>query len=316
MVYFSVIIPLYNKEKDIVKTINTVLQQSFNDYEIVVVNDGSTDNSLENVSSIKHEKIKVFSTENQGAAKARNHGVKQSNGKYIAFLDADDYWYPNHLENIHQLISKFPSGKWFATAYEIKHKQNFILPMDAPPMYNEMNWQGEITDFFNNSLRDCMAWTSAVCMKKDFFESLNGFNALFQTGQDVDLWIRAALKSNLYFSNKISAQYNLLGSNRLTNIPTKQKRHMDLDQFKNDEANNPSLKKYLDLIRYSYVIKFKICNTPDVWKPALSNLNKTNLTSSQRFLMTLNGNILQLLWNFKAYIAQKGMRLRTSKKIK
>jgi glycosyltransferase involved in cell wall biosynthesis len=93
---FSVIIPIYNKEKDVETTIKSVLNQTYVDYEVILVDDGSTDNSLNIVNAIEDDRIQIFTKQNEGVSKTRNYGITKSKAEYIAFLDADDYWYPNH----------------------------------------------------------------------------------------------------------------------------------------------------------------------------------------------------------------------------
>ena len=154
MIYFSVVIPLYNKAENIANTLRSVLAQTFTNYEVIVVNDGSTDNSLEIVEAIKSERIKLFSISNGGAAIARNYGVQKASGNYIAFIDGDDLWYPFHLENLSNIINEFPEAKWMGTAYEILHNNRLKLKMDAPPMLLGENWIGPVNDYFINSLRD------------------------------------------------------------------------------------------------------------------------------------------------------------------
>ena len=97
MALFSVVIPLYNKENHIQKTLNCVLSQSFTNFEIIIINDGSTDNSLKKAEDIKDSRIFLYSIKNQGVSNARNYGIKKANSDYICFLDADDFWYNNHL---------------------------------------------------------------------------------------------------------------------------------------------------------------------------------------------------------------------------
>src|SRR5690554_857341 len=110
---FSVIIPLYNKEKDVLSTLQSLLAQSFSDFEALVINDGSTDRSWEVVSSLKDPRIRLFDKANEGVSLTRNYGVRHAGARYIAFLDADDYWYPNHLDNLNQLTRKFPDCRWW-----------------------------------------------------------------------------------------------------------------------------------------------------------------------------------------------------------
>ena len=97
MPFFSVIIPLYNKENLIEQTISGLLDQSFTDFEVIIVNDGSTDNSLEKINHLIDNRFKIINQDNKGASFARNIGIENSNGNYIALLDADDYWNTNHL---------------------------------------------------------------------------------------------------------------------------------------------------------------------------------------------------------------------------
>ena len=112
MATVSIVIPLYNKGFIIHKTIKSVLEQTFTDFEVVIVNDGSTDSSFEIVSQFSDKRIKLFQQENKGAASARNVGIEKATSNLIAFLDADDFWYPNHLEELVKLAdnNKFLIG--------------------------------------------------------------------------------------------------------------------------------------------------------------------------------------------------------------
>ncbi|WP_276974283.1 glycosyltransferase family A protein, partial [Flavobacterium filum] len=116
--FYSIIIPLYNKEKAIEKTLKSVFQQSFTDYEVLVINDGSTDKSEEKVKRFSDERLRLISTENRGVSQARNLGISESKGKLVAFLDADDYWFPNHLQSVFQLYQNFPEAGLLATNYQ------------------------------------------------------------------------------------------------------------------------------------------------------------------------------------------------------
>ena len=100
MVFFSVVIPLYNKANYIENTLKSVLDQTFTDYEIIVINDGSTDESEAVVRQFNDKRIQIFHQKNQGVSVTRNLGIEKSTGKLIAFLDADDYWLPNHLQEL------------------------------------------------------------------------------------------------------------------------------------------------------------------------------------------------------------------------
>lgn len=312
--FFSVIIPLYNKERDIHKTLESLFAQSFSDFEVVVVNDGSTDESEKEVKKFSDKRIKLFSKDNEGVACTRNFGVEKATSQHIVFLDADDYWHPNHLENLHSLISKFPDQQWYATAYEKKHNEKFTSAMISPIM-EKKDWMGIVEDYFKNSLIDALAWTSAVCMKRDFFQKLNGFDASITNGagEDTDLWLRAALASPLVFSTVISARHNLDGSNRISHTPTKNRVFMDLDKYEEISKENPHLKQYLDINRFSFAIQHKIAKDMDSFKDYVSKIDLKNLNSKQRILLKQSRSTLVMLNKSKAFFESFGTRLTAYK---
>jgi len=309
MTSLSVIIPLFNKEKDIVNTLTSVCNQTFTDFEIIIVNDGSTDSSVKNINAINDDRIRIFSKKNEGVSIARNFGVEKAISNYIVFLDADDYWYPNHLKNIFELINTFPNHLWFASAYEKQRNNNLITPMVSPIIEKGKDWYGEVDDFFANSLIDCLAWTSSVCMKKIFFNSLNGFDAFTTHTEDIDLWIRAALKSPLVFSNKITARHILDASNRSSIKQLQERNYIDFDKFIKDENKNFSLKKYLDLNRYSLAIIYKLHGDIHSFKNIISKVEIKNLNNKQQFLLKQHRYMLRLLFAFKKLLEIFGVRL-------
>ncbi len=307
---FSVIIPIYNKEKDVETTIKSVLNQTYVDYEVILVDDGSTDNSLNIVNTIEDDRIQIFTKQNEGVSKTRNYGIKKAKAEHIAFLDADDYWYPNHLENLNFLITTYPNHNWFASAYEKKRTEKLTVKMDSPILKNGDEWYGEVEDFFKYCYKDCLVWTSTVCFKKEFFNNLNGFSKSYTHGEDTDLWIRAALQSSLIFSNKITATHNLISNNRSTDIPVLKRNIIDINSFIDKEKNNPSLKKYLDLNRFSLIIKNKLSGVEKVkTNEYLKEIDITNLNGNQQFLIKQPKFILKFLFSIQKIFEKLGIRL-------
>lgn len=307
---FSVIIPLYNKEKDILKTLRSLREQTFSDFEAIVVNDGSTDDGAKLVEDFRDPRIKLFSKRNEGVALTRNFGAEKATSRHLAFLDADDYWYPNHLQNLHTMISAYPDALWYATAYEKQHNKNLITNMISPIMQKK-EWIGKVDDYFENSLIDALAWTSAVCMKKDFFRQLRGFDATITNGagEDTDLWLRAALASPLVFSTTISARHNLDGSNRISHTPTKNRVFMDPDKYEPEAKSNPFLKKYLDLNRFSFALQHKMAGDVKAFEKYVAKIDQENLTRKQRFLLQQSGGILKTLKISKQFLEAFGTRI-------
>src|SRR5690554_514033 len=311
---FSVIIPLYNKEKDIEKTMANLFAQRFSDFEVIIVNDGSTDQSERVIKSLTDSRIKLFSKKNEGVALTRNFAVEKATSKHIAFLDADDYWHPHHLENLNNLIEKFPEAQWYATAYEKKHNQKLITSMISP-ILEKKEWSGIVDDYFKNSLIDALAWTSAVCMKKSFFQQLKGFDATITNGagEDTDLWIRAALASPMVFSTQISARHNLDGSNRISHTPTKNRVFFNPDKYEEVARENLYLKKYLDINRFSFAIQHKLAKDLDSFKEYVRKIDPNNLNSKQRFLLKQPRSVLMLFIRIKVMFESFGTRLTAYK---
>lgn len=259
MPLFSIIIPVYNKGKSIANTLNSALCQSFTDFEIIIINDGSTDESAAEILRISDSRIRFFETTNQGVSQTRNLAIEKANGTLIAFLDADDYWFPSHLSRIYQLFVQFPSAGLLACNYELYYTENCIKKpyfIDIPTN----NWSGIVDDFFKSSYINRIAWTSAVAVPKKVLEKVGNFcpEITLGAGEDTDLWIRIALQYPVAFDNKITARHNLFAENRMSLTATSHRKFAKLNEFQKEEKNNFWLKKFLDLYRTEFAIKHKI----------------------------------------------------------
>lgn len=208
---FSVVIPLYNKELSIQNTINSVLQQSFQDFEIVVVNDGSTDTSVAKVEEIEDSRIRIVHQQNQGVSAARNKGVAEAKFSWIAFLDGDDLWETNHLQEVDEMIRLFPQEKVFATSFEYSDNR----PMFRHPRESKIF---KVDDYFKDALKENMMWTSVVVVAKEAFNQAGKFNIQLNRGEDLDLWARLARFNSLVKSSAITSVYRVEAENRSTAI--------------------------------------------------------------------------------------------------
>ena len=131
MPFFTVIIPLYNKENFVENTIKSIVSQTFYDYEILIINDCSTDKSVEKILPFLNNTIRLIEhSENKGLSATRNTGIKNATSNYITFLDADDLWKPTFLETIHQLIKNFPEAKIFGSNYEEVYSNKIEFPIN------------------------------------------------------------------------------------------------------------------------------------------------------------------------------------------
>lgn len=210
---FSVVIPLYNKESSIQQTIQSVLRQTVESFELIIIDDGSTDSSAKIVQSIKDNRIRLIQQENRGKSETRNRGIKESGSDLIAFLDADDEWTPNFLETILRMVEKYPDCGAYATAFEViepnrRRWRPFFRDIPQPP------WEGIIPNYFQSVLGEALVWTSAVTIPKHVFDSVGGFPPGVKQGQDMDMWCRVALQYRVAFSTHTGAIYHRDAENR------------------------------------------------------------------------------------------------------
>jgi glycosyltransferase involved in cell wall biosynthesis len=202
---FSVVIPLYNKEKSIGNTIQSVLNQTLQDFEIVVVNDGSTDNSLQVVEKINDSRIRIINKPNGGVSSARNRGIKEAKYAWIAFLDGDDLWKPNHLSVVYQMLKSFPDKCFFSTSFS--YLGNSKLSKNAKGSDVII-----IEDYFKESLNDYLVNSTTAVVNKKCFDDVGFFDINY--GEDLDMWARIASKYQLVKSFEITSIYRLNAENR------------------------------------------------------------------------------------------------------
>ena len=203
---FSVIIPLYNKAPYIAKAIESVLGQTYCDFEVIVIDDGSTDQSLEVAKTFENKSITIVSQPNSGVSTARNNGVKIAKHPYICFLDADDWWHPTFLEEMKRLITDFPDAGIYGSGYYIvKNGQERIAPIGV-----SQGFERGIIDYCEVYAKTlCMPLTSiSVVIPKHIFDEEKGFKSQLKLGEDFDLWIRIVLKHKAILENKPLAYYN------------------------------------------------------------------------------------------------------------
>jgi glycosyltransferase involved in cell wall biosynthesis len=214
---FSIVIPLYNKERHISRAINSVLSQTINEFELIVVDDGSTDSSYIEAKKFNDNRIKLVSQSNSGVSAARNKGISLAQYDYIGFLDADDSWEPNFLKCICKLISDYPEAGAYATSYHIIEDASGkkILPRSVLGFAD--NWEGIIDDYFKYALKAPIISASSVVIPKRVFKNVGTFKVGVKRGEDLDMWCRIALEYEIAFSNKVCATYYRDADNRACN---------------------------------------------------------------------------------------------------
>ncbi|MEQ8972795.1 MAG: glycosyltransferase [Coleofasciculus sp. C1-SOL-03] len=183
----SVIIPVFNGEKTIRETIESVLQQTVADFELMVINDGSTDNTLSVISQIKDSRLKVFSYANAGLAASRNRGISQATGTYISFIDADDLWTADKLEaQIKALEANPQAGVAYSWTDWIDESGQFLRPG------GHIIANGNVYDKL--LLRDFIEGGSNVLVLAKAFAEVGGFDESLNAVEDWEMWLRLAAR--------------------------------------------------------------------------------------------------------------------------
>jgi len=202
---FSVIIPTYNQANFLKKAIESVINQTFNNWELIIIDNYSNDDTIEVVKQFHCEKIVFFQLKNEGIiAKSRNKGINESKGEYIAFLDSDDYWYPHKLETINSILD---TGKLF-----VCHSEKWIY-INEPFKNRIVNYGPKRKSSFFSLLfnGNCISTSAVVVSKKSLLQtSLFSELPTVITAEDYDLWLKLAdINIEMTFSKEILGEYLL-----------------------------------------------------------------------------------------------------------
>lgn len=181
---YSIVIPAFNANSTIVRAVNSVLQQTYTQWRLIIVDDGSTDNTLACVLDLskKDERITIICQENLGVAAARNRGVQSSETDYVAFLDADDEYYPKYLTEMHEFVKENPG-------YDIYHPNILILRASGEEQFflqSPNTWSFGFQDLLDK----CVIAVGGAVVSRNLFDRIGGF----QTGihcEDYEFWLRA-----------------------------------------------------------------------------------------------------------------------------
>lgn len=211
----SVVIPLFEKGPHILRCLESVLGQTVGDLDVVVVDDGSTDEGPDRVRAVGDTRIRLVSQANQGQATARNRGAAEARAELVAFLDADDTWESDHAATLLRLRETFPTAGLLATAYEAVEpdgRRSQVRLTAVPPA----PWEGLLPDYFHAAATgEPPVWTSAAAVPADLFRDIGGFRGTCSFGEDLDLWARIACRHRVAFSWRGGAVYRRDSVNRL-----------------------------------------------------------------------------------------------------
>ena len=248
-ILFSIVIPIYNREKFIVKTIQSVLNQTYSNFELIIVDDGSTDNTEKIVGRIEDERIKYYKKENGERGAARNYGTNKAKGKYINFFDSDDLAYINHLSEAMVMLHKFNSPEVFHLGYDMKNSKGSIVKR------NKL-----VTDINNSLIKGNCLSCNGVFIRSDIakkhpFSTIRALSA----SEDYLLWLKLAARYTI-LSSQIVTSTIIDHSGRSVmkiNIDAliKRKEIMLIEMFSDKEIVKKYFKNKLQITQntYSYI---------------------------------------------------------------
>lgn len=212
MPLISVVIPVYNGEKTIRETLESLLNQTFTDFEALVINDGSQDATLDVVASFKDSRIKVFSYPNSGPSASRNRGIALASGEYISFLDADDLWTSDKLEAQLQALQAYPEA---ALAYSwtdfINESNQFLRRGSYINVTGDVYKHLLLTDFLENG--------SNPLVRKQALVEVGEFDESLTHGEDWDMWLRLAARYHFVAVPSAQILYRVYASSSSANVP-------------------------------------------------------------------------------------------------
>ena len=189
----SVVIPLFNKARWIRRAVDSVLSQTFQDFELIVVDDGSTDGGGQLVTEVTDSRVRLIRQQNQGASAARNVGIESSKGEWVAFLDADDTWLPGNLLSNFEMSKQYPALSWTAGVYRkiVSGQVSSVVAADVTELDDKVG--DTIPDILTVIDRSYLS-TISVVIKRDVFDKVGLFDTGLQTAEDVDMWVRIGIE--------------------------------------------------------------------------------------------------------------------------
>jgi len=207
---FSIVVPLYNKASEIARCLRSALSQTATNFELIVIDDGSTDGGDSVVQSFQDLRLRFLQQENRGLAQTRNKGIQAARSSIIVFLDADDEWLPNHLDEIARLVRLHPEAGVFATGFWLDRGRGWRRSVCLAQSFMKPD-TALIADYF--SIPDGKILPSASAVRKEALLTTGGYRAIF--GEDVDLLLRMAAMFPIAYTSKPTAVWHLDVKNRM-----------------------------------------------------------------------------------------------------
>ncbi|WP_016952705.1 glycosyltransferase [Anabaena sp. PCC 7108] len=257
MELISVVIPVYNGAKTIRETIESILQQTYSHFEVIVINSDSTDRTLEIVSSIQDQRIKIHNYPKANVAINRNRGLTHAGGEFISFLDADDLWKPDKLELQYKALKENPqTGVAYSWTDAIDEQGKFFRPC------SHAIWKGDV--YAKLLLDDFIGSGSNAMIRSDTFVEVGNFDETLTNAEDTDMWLRLAARYHFIFVPKVQVFYRISANSKSSNISGLEVSNLKIIEksFANADAALHYLKPYRVANLYKYLSYKALSVTP------------------------------------------------------
>ena len=255
----SVIIPVYNAEDTIKETIESVLNQTFTNFELIIINADSTDETLSIISQIKDERIKIFSYPKANVAVNRNRGIKHAKGDYITFLDADDLWTSDKLAAQYTALQKKPqAGVAYSWTNCIDENGKFLRKNAR------FDWNGDV--YSKLLLIDFISSGSNVMIRREALIAVGGFDEILTNAQDTDMWFKLSAITDFVCIPKVQILYRILPNSMSSNVLGMEKSYLEVIEraFAYKKAKNLQHIKPQTIANFYKYLCYKVLKTPVV----------------------------------------------------
>lgn len=306
-----VIIPVYNKESTVKRAIQSVLDQDYGNFTLLVIDDGSTDRSLAIIKEFKDDRILIITQKNKGVSATRNRGInyaKEHKFSWIAFLDGDDYWLPHHLSQLLELQKQFPQVQVLSSNYSIINAHGKTTTTQFSNLPEASTFL--LSDFFNHQLLNTTINSSNYLITTESFKTLGLYNEEVTHGEDTEILINIGIHLKTAFHNKTAVIIDKSAGNRSDAITMKGRKLPDLNSY--DNSTDEALIKFLDLQRFAIAMDYKRAGSSTKFNEVLQKIYLSNLSSKQQKLLNTPVVLIKALDKVKAGLQALGIDLRLS----
>jgi glycosyltransferase involved in cell wall biosynthesis len=221
-----------------------VLNQTFKEFELIIVDDGSTDESVSQVMRISDNRIRLIQKQNGGVSSARNRGIREAKYSYIALLDADDYWMPDYLLEQKRLIEDFPEANMWGCAFGYLEKENFQQVEHGIPI----GFRGVLKNYWSMYKKSNIFSSISVVIKKEGFNVAGFFDERLKYSEDLDMWYRIILNFQVVFYNNTLTYYRIDAENRAMDkeIPLDKFLPYYIEKYADYRKSNADFRRFID----------------------------------------------------------------------